>query len=129
MIIKRDILYPAANEERRLHIYLPDSYYDTDERYPVMYFFDGHNLYFNEDATYGKSWGVKEFLDDWQKDMIIVGIECGHGPGQRLNEYCPYTVDVSFLKGVVGIGDETFRWIVEEIKPMIDEEYRTYSNR
>jgi enterochelin esterase-like enzyme len=46
-----------------------------------------------------------------------------------LNEYCPYTVDVSFLKGVVGIGDETFRWIVEEIKPMIDEEYRTYSNR
>ncbi len=129
MIIKRDFLYPAANEERRLHIYLPESYYETDERYPVVYFFDGHNLYFNEDATYGKSWGLKEFLDNWQKDMIIVGIECGHGPGQRLNEYCPYTVDAGFLKGVVGIGDETFRWIVEEIKPMIDKEYRTYSNR
>jgi predicted alpha/beta superfamily hydrolase len=81
MIIKKDFLYPAANEMRRLHIYLPDSYNETEERYPVMYFFDGHNLYTNEDATYGKSWGLKDFLDNWQKDMIIVGIECGHGPG------------------------------------------------
>ena len=66
-----------------------------------MYFFDGHNLYFNEDATYGKSWGLKDFLDNWQKDMIIVGIECGHGPGQRLGEYCPYTVDISFMKSIL----------------------------
>lgn len=129
MIIKKDFLYPAANEIRRLHIYLPDSYDETEERYPVMYFFDGHNLYFNEDATYGKSWGLKDFLDNWQKDMIIVGIECGHGPGQRLGEYCPYTVDISFMKGITGIGDETFRWIVEEVKPMVDKEYRTYADR
>ena len=28
-----------------------------------MYFFDGHNLFFDEDATYGKSWGLKDFLE------------------------------------------------------------------
>ncbi|MBE6898171.1 MAG: alpha/beta hydrolase, partial [Ruminococcaceae bacterium] len=27
-----------------LHIWLPDDYEESNERYPVMYFFDGHNL-------------------------------------------------------------------------------------
>jgi enterochelin esterase-like enzyme len=33
------------------------------------------------------------------------------------------------MKGITGIGHETFRWMIEEIKPMIDKEYRTYDNR
>ncbi len=129
MVIKRDFMYSPAGENRTLHIYLPDSYNESEERYPVMYFLDGHNLYFDEDATYGKSWGLKEFLDKWKKSMIIVGIECGHGKNQRLGEYSPYTVEQGFMKGVVGTGDATFRWMIEEIKPMIDAEYRTWWNR
>ena len=61
--------------------------------------------------------------------MIIVGIECGHGEGERLGEYCPYTVNKSFLKNIEGTGDATFCWIVEELKPVIDRDYRTYTNR
>ena len=38
---------------------------DTQERYPVMYFFDGHNLFYDEDATYGTSWGLKGFLSSF----------------------------------------------------------------
>ena len=49
MIIKRDFLYSPTTQNRPLHIWLPDDYYETDERYPVMYFFDGHNLFFNEE--------------------------------------------------------------------------------
>ena len=74
MIIKQDFLYTPVGKNRMLHIYLPDDYEQSQERYPVMYFFDGHNLYNNEDATYGKSWGLKEFLEGWRKDMIIVGM-------------------------------------------------------
>ena len=84
MIIKRDIYYPPAGSSRRLHIYLPDDYHKSEERYPVMYFFDGHNLFFNEDATYGKSWGFKEFLEGWNRKMIIVGMECSHEGNSRL---------------------------------------------
>ena len=102
MVIKRDFIYTPNGQNRMLHIYLPDSYDSTEERYPVMYFFDGHNLFFNEDATYGKSWGIREFLEYWNKNMIIVGIECGHGAGERLGEYCPYTVNKSFLKNIEG---------------------------
>ena len=45
MVIKDTIWYAPAAEPRGLHIYLPDNYDSTDERYPVTYFWDGHNLF------------------------------------------------------------------------------------
>ena len=126
MIIKRDFLYPAKGANRPLHIWLPDDYYDCFDYYPVMYFFDGHNLFTNEDATYGKSWGMKEFLEGWGKQMIIVGIECGHDGQERLSEYLPYPADESSRFAIFEPkGEETMQWILNEIKPMIDSEYRT----
>ena len=35
---------------RRVEVYLPDDYYESNERYPVIYMYDGHNLFFNQDA-------------------------------------------------------------------------------
>ncbi|MBR5288638.1 MAG: alpha/beta hydrolase [Clostridia bacterium] len=127
MIIKRDVLFTPANEIRRLHIYLPDSYLYSSERYPVMYFFDGHNLYFNEDATYGKSWGLKEFMENWDKEMIIVGIQCSMT--NRLVEYCPYHFTKGFLGEIDGTGVKTLEWMVSKLKPMIDSQFRTWSHR
>ena len=126
MIVKRDFTYTPKGANRPLHIYLPNDYDQTQERYPVMYFFDGHNLFLNEDATYGKSWGLKEFLDGWDKPMIIVGIECGHDGQERLSEYLPYPAkkDSHFAK-FQPMGEETMDWIVNEIKPVIDRDYRT----
>lgn len=67
MIEKKDVTITPLGLQRRLHIYLPDDYYQSKETYPVMYMFDGHNLFYDEDATYGKSWGLKEFLDQYDK--------------------------------------------------------------
>lgn len=126
MIVKRDFLYTPKGTNRPLHIYLPDDYAWSSERYPVMYFFDGHNLFLNEDATYGKSWGMKEFLDGWGKGMIIVGIECGHDGEERLSEYLPYPAGKgSHFDRFVPMGQATMDWIVHEIKPVIDRDYRT----
>ncbi len=41
VVIKREIFFPPAGEDRTLHIYLPEGYESSRERYPVMYFFDG----------------------------------------------------------------------------------------
>ena len=126
MIVKRDFIYTPKGASRPLHIYLPNSYYFTQERYPVMYFFDGHNLFFNEDATYGKSWGLKDFLDSWGKDIIIVGIECGHSGEERLSEYLPYpAVKSSRFSEFYPMGDATMQWILNEVKPSIDRDFRT----
>lgn len=128
MVVKRDVLYWPANQERRLHIWLPDDYYESQERYPVMYMFDGHNLYYDEDTTYGTSWGMANFLLAWPKRMIIVGMECSHEGNARLSEYCPYDKKM-FGNEVKGMGEETFQWIIDTVKPLIDKEYRTYSHR
>ena len=39
MIIKRDFIYSPKGTNRPLHIWLPEGYYESDQRYPVMYFF------------------------------------------------------------------------------------------
>ena len=126
MIIKRDFIYTPKGKNRPLHIWLPEHYRESDRRYPVMYFFDGHNLFDDRDATYGKSWGMQAFLESWSKDMIVVGIECGHDGYERLSEYLPYpAARGSRFDQFVPMGRETMDWIVQEIKPMIDREYRT----
>ena len=115
MIIKQPFMYPLKNEERMLHIYLPDNYLNCDDTYPVAYFFDGHNLYKDEDATYGKSWGLEKFLTNYKKEFIVVGIECSHVGHERLDEYCPYDLKESWLGDLKGYGKEA-RKLLERYK-------------
>lgn len=128
MIVKINFDFAPVASTRLLHIWLPDEYNETDERYPVMYMFDGHNLFFDEDATYGKSWGMKDFLENWSKKIIIVGMECSHEGKQRLHEYCPYNRNL-FGTRIRGYGEATYQWIINDVKPYIDRTYRTYSHR
>ena len=67
MVKKWDVVIPklSGDTPRKAYIYLPDSYKkEKEKRYPVMYMFDGHNVFFDEDATFGKSWGMNKFLQD-----------------------------------------------------------------
>ncbi len=130
MIVKRDFIYSPKGKNRTLHIYLPDDCLTSGRRYPVMYFFDGHNLFSDADATYGKCWGLKEFLDGWDKDIIVVAPECGHEGNERLSEYLPYRGLLFCLHcRIRPMGRQTFDWIVGEIKPFIDREYPTLPDR
>lgn len=129
MLEKYDVYLRPFNCQRTLHIYLPNDYYQSDERYPVVYMFDGHNLFLDSDATYGKSWGLADFLDHYDKKLIIVGIECNHEGNERLSEYCPYSLNSRYFGRVQGKGIQTLDWLVYELKPMIDQKYRTYPFR
>lgn len=129
MLEKYDVYLRPFNCQRTLHIYLPNDYYQSDERYPVVNMFDGHNLFLNSDATYGKSWGLADFLDHYDKKLIIVGIECNHEGNERLSEYCPYNLNSRYFERVQGKGIQTLDWLVYELKPMIDQKYRTYPFR
>ena len=59
----------------------------------------------------------------------MVGMECSHEGNARLDEYSPYTFPMGHWGMVHGMGNQTMDWIVNEVKPMIDREYRTYSFR
>ena len=123
MLIKQDFHFQALNANRPLHIRIPDR---GEPPYPVMYFFDGHNLFRDEDATYGKSWGMDAYCSTWDKPMLIVGIECGHEGGVRLSEYLPYPADgTEWLRGTVPMGERTMEGIIRELKPYIDASFPT----
>ena len=129
MLVKQDFIYTPKGKNRPLHIYLPRDYQESDRHYPVTYFFDGHNLFLDTDATYGKCWGLKEFMESWDEDMIIVGIECGHEGNERLSEYLPFRAAPGFFRQFKPMGNKTMDWIVHEIKPYIDSNYRTLPGR
>ena len=52
---------------------------DPDRRYPVLHMFDGQNVFFDEDATFGKSWGVADYLDYTDTPLIVAAVECNAG--------------------------------------------------
>ena len=53
----------TGRETRRAYIYVPDEATKHPERrYPVLYMFDGHNVFFDSHATYGKSWGMLDYM-------------------------------------------------------------------
>lgn len=122
MIIKQDFYFNSLGANRPLHIWMPDQ---GEGPFPVFYFFDGHNLFRDEDATYGKSWGFEQYMQNWDKQLIIVGIECAHEGNLRLSEYLPYGVGGGWLRGLEPLGEATMRGIIEELKPYIDANFPT----
>lgn len=129
MVEKFDFWMEAAGENRRIHLYLPDEYYSSGEQYAVVYMFDGHNLFYDGDATFGKCLGLKDFYDHYWKRIIVVGIECAADDWKRVCEYCPYDLESRIYGHIPGRGYQTFDWIVSSLKPYIDSHYRTYPFR
>lgn len=132
MVDEWEVEIPALTGavKRRAYVYLPDGYdYDDDRRYPVMYMFDGHNLFNDGHATYGKSWGLAEYLDSTRTPLIVAAVECNHDGNGRLSEYSP--VDFVMKNGdkIKGRGKKYMDWLVGAFKPYIDKNLRTLPDR
>lgn len=124
MIEKFDHYFSHRDEMCHLHVYLPDDYGQNDRTYPIMTCI----LFYHRDATYGRSWGLKYYMDQSDRQMIIVGIECIHDA--RLAEYCPHYVEHGFRdQPIAGYGRLFMEWLVFDLKQMIDEKYRTQAFR
>lgn len=133
MVLNWDVTFPApkGDELRKAYLYLPDSYeYDRQKRYPVLYMFDGHNVFFDSDATYGKCWGLKEYMDFTETDLIIAAVECNHSAdNDRLREYSPFDFKDPAFGSFEGMGDATMEWFINVFKKDIDERFRTLPDR
>ena len=94
-----------------------------------MYMFDGHNVFFDEDATYGQSWGMADYMDKTDTPLIIAAVECNPVGNNRLEEYCPFTCEDPNLGRIRGRGRATMEWFIRDFKPMIDANLRTLPDR
>ncbi len=129
MIFKKEVWITPYECQRTLHIYVPDDAIDHEERYPVLYMYDGHNLFDDKEATYGKSWGLKDYLDFHNEKIIVIGMECNHEGNNRLIEYCPYSFVDRQFGSIQGTGKQMMEWVVHELKPLIDQELPTKTDR
>lgn len=124
-ILSDSFFIPQLNRYRRIWLYLPKNYLTSTGKYPVIYMHDGQNL-FDRKTSFAGEWRVDEILDSLQNQgdggCIVVGIE--NGGGQRINEYSPW-VNPQYGGGQ---GDEYIHFIVNTLKPYVDQNYRTLSD-
>ncbi|WP_235296509.1 alpha/beta hydrolase [Portibacter marinus] len=112
----------GLNRNRSIRVYLPLSYNDSDDRYPVLYMHDGQNL-FDDSTSFVGEWKVDEALNRVQKKLIVVGID--NGAEKRIHEMAPF----DHPKYGHSEGLAYLNFIVNQVKPFVDEQYRTLSNR
>lgn len=126
---------------RDVIVWLPDDYDTGRHRYAVLYMHDARNLFEPATAMGGETWGVAEALTRMRaagrvRRTIVVGID---NTGARSREYMPRKVfdalpaaDRERLAASMGgapVSDAYLKFIVGELKPLIDGKYRTDANR
>lgn len=124
----------SFNQERLIRVYLPKSYSFENKHYPVMYMHDGQNVFNDDVAINGISLNLENYLDEQRLEVIVVGID--QNPEERFNEYCPW-VNGEYSKKLLGQessptggkGAPYIEFIVNELKPFIDQKYRTLEDR
>jgi metallo-beta-lactamase class B len=91
---------------------------------------DGQNL-FDVATSYAAEWGIDEAIENLVEEnqtegVIVVGIE--NGGTLRVNEYIPWEFDYNG-DIIGGEGDEYVDFMVNTLKPYMDANYRTLSDR
>ena len=113
---------PGLDRSRTLRVYLPPSYATSDRRYPVIYMHDGQNL-FDAATSYAGEWGVDESMDALARthgfEAIVVGID--NGGDKRMNELSAWP----HAEFGAAEGAQYLAFVVEVVKPHIDQHYRT----
>lgn len=117
---------PQFDRSRRIWIYLPADYETSGKSYPVFYMQDGQNL-FDAATSFVGEWQIDESLNalvaNGAPDAIVVGVD--NGGNYRIEEYTPWS-NAAYGGGK---GDLYARFLVETLKPYIDEHFRTLPDR
>ncbi|MBT8228692.1 MAG: hypothetical protein KJO50_00430, partial [Bacteroidia bacterium] len=116
----------SLDRYRRVWIYLPPDYDATNHNYPVLYMHDGQNV-FDALTSYIGEWEVDETLnrlyEEGDPGIIVVAVD--NGQNLRTEEYTPWPHPT--YGG--GKGESYIDFIVNDLKPYIDNNYRTLSDR
>lgn len=113
---------------RNIWVYLPPGYEDNPKkRYPVLYAHDGNNVFDRTTAFLGVEWELDDTAEmlirqEKMREIIIVAIE---NTPQREAEYTH--VYLPPCKG--GKADLYADFIINDLKPFIDQSYRTLRNK
>jgi enterochelin esterase-like enzyme len=140
-IVDLGVVQSKHTDPRKVVVWLPSSYRPDGPRHAVLYMHDGQNLFDKATAGYGMEWQVDETLDRLIREnkvrpTIVVGV---WNTPKRLQEYVPakafrhlppqYMKRVRKLYGGDPLSDGYLRFVVDELKPRIDQSYRVRTDR
>ena len=136
-------------EDRDVEVFLPSGY-DAQQSSPVLYMFDGQNIFHGKKGwvnnQYSHGWQVDETIDSLNNlgeipPIIVVGIfNIGE---KRASEYMPAKPKIEVERRIAsadkwikdgyqkwGISSNQFlKFLVKELKPYIDANYKTDRRR
>ena len=125
-VLSEEFYMPQLDRNRKIWIYLPPGYDVSDKNYPVMYMHDGQNL-FDSNTSYSGEWEVDETLNKLYQEkgfeLIVIGID--NGGDKRLDEYSPWK-NKNYGGGE---GEAYVDFIVKNLKPYVDKNYKTISDK
>lgn len=114
---------PQLNTQKKIWVYLPKDYQNSKKSYSVIYMHDAQNL-FDAETSYVGEWKIDEYLDSINSnESIIIGIE--HENEKRIDELTPFVNE----KYGGGKGDLYLDFILKTLKPYVDLNYRTLTDR
>ena len=140
-IVDLGVLKSKYADPRRVVVWLPDGYSRRGPKYAVLYMHDGQNLFDKATAGYGMEWEIDEHLskliaEKKVRPTIVVGI---WNTPKRLQEYVPskafnglppeYRDKVRALYGGDPLSDGYLKFIVRELRPMIDAKFNVKTDR
>lgn len=118
-------------------VFLPDGYDESESRYPVLYINDGQDVFRDEDTFWGaESLRFEQYYQDYKKflpQVILVAVQSPEEHSVRTAQYSPFTKSFVVPEGktfepyIEGKGIAYLNWMTEELKPRIDQTYRTRS--
>jgi predicted alpha/beta superfamily hydrolase len=112
---------PQLDNRRDVLVQLPASYHRSGRSFPVLYMQDGQNL-FDPATSYAGDWGLGKVMAAAARrglEAIVVGVP--HMGARRLAEYSPFADPVAGG----GAGDRYLDFLVETLKPVIDQRFRS----
>lgn len=123
-----------------VRVYLPADYEWTDRTYPVIYMFDGHNLFDRTTSTYDKEWRVDETMQSMHAEgryspAIVVGIDAPPGRYDRFAMYSAGSWDYRTsprgrrLKRIEGYAEQTAAFLLGDVKDLVEARYRVARDR
>jgi glycogen operon protein len=116
---------PQLENTRDILVYLPPDYDRSATCYPVVYMHDGQNL-FDQATSYNCEWQVDETMEELSRagyGAIVVGVP--NGGAERIGEYSPFDDP----RHGDGQGEAYLAFLVETLKPYIDQTFRTLPDR
>jgi len=140
-IVDLGVLQSRYADPRRVVVWLPPGYSTRGPKYAVLYMHDGQNLLDKATAGYGMEWEIDEHLfkliaEEKVRPTIVIGI---WNTPKRLQEYVPskaftslpadYRGKVKALYGGDPLSDGYLKFIVRELRPMIDRRFNVKTDR